>query len=129
MNDKRIYLSENGMAKLRQTFKVSHVTVWKALTYKTESALAEKIRYVALTQLGGTASKDIQKAVECETTHEEVAKTMTQTFGPRVKLVFFKEGNLVRMYVDGKETEKAYCKDIPAFLAFQKHVELTAMTL
>ena len=38
MNDKRIYLSENGMAKLRQTFKVSHVTVWKALTYKTESA-------------------------------------------------------------------------------------------
>ena len=126
MTEKRIYLSESGMAKLRQTFKVSHVTVWKALTYKTESALAEKIRYVALTQLGGTPSKWFP---ECETTHEEVAKTMTQTFGPRVKLVFFKEGNIARMYVDGKETKKAYCKDIPEFVAFQMHVELTAMTL
>ena len=129
MTEKRIYLSESGMAKLRHTFGVSQVTVWKALTYKTESALAEKIRYVALTQLGGTASKDIQKSVECETTHEEVARTMTQTFGPRVKLVYFKEGNVARMYVDGKETEKAYCKDIASFIAFQKHVELKAMTL
>lgn len=129
MNDKRIYLSENGMAKLRQTFKVSHVTVWKALTYKTESALAEKIRYVALTQLGGTASKELEASVECETSHEEVEKTMTQTFGPRVKLVFFKEGNVVRMYVDGKEEKKAFCKDIPSFMAFQQEVELKALTL
>lgn len=127
--DKRIYLNESGMKKLREIFKVSHVTVWSALTYKTQSALAEKIRYVALSQLGGTASKDVQKAVECETTHEEVAKTMTQTFGPRVKLVYFKEGSVARMYVDGKETKKAYCKDISAFIAFQMHVELTAMTL
>jgi hypothetical protein len=117
------------MAKLRQTFKVSHVTVWKALTYKTESALAEKIRYVALKQLGGTVSKDLQKSVECETSHEEVEKTMTQTFGPRVKLVFFKEGSVVKLYVDGKEEKKAYCKDIPSFVAFQKEVELKALTL
>ena len=127
--DKRIYVNECGMKQLREIFKVSHVTVWKALTYKTESALAEKIRYTALSRLGGTASNDIRKSVECETTHEEVGKTMTQTFGPRVKLVYFKEGGVARMYVDGKETKKAYCKDIPAFMTFQLHAELTAMTL
>ena len=126
MTEKRIYLSESGMAKLRRTFKVSQVTVWKALTYKTESALAEKIRYVALTQLGGTPSRWFP---ECETTHEEVARTMTQTWGDRVKLVAHKDTGDVILYVDGKK-EKEF-KDISYhdFLSLQQEAELKALTM
>lgn len=126
MNDKRIYLSESGMAKLRQTFNVSHVTVWKALTYKTESALAEKIRYVALKQLGGTPSKWFP---ECETSHEEVDRTMTQTWGDRVKLVTYKDTGDVILFIDGKKEKEVKNISYHDFLVLQQEVELKAMTL
>lgn len=127
--DKRIYLSESGMKKLREIFKVSHVMVWKALTYKSDSELARKIRYTALSQLGGTASKDLQESVECETNHEEVAKTMTQTFGDRVKLVFDKESNMAHEFVDGKEVRKVVCLNVADFISFQLGVGMRAIAL
>jgi hypothetical protein len=114
------------MAQLRQIFNVSHVTVWKALTYKTESALAEKIRYVALKQLGGTPSKWFP---ECETSHEEVERTMTQTWGDRVKLVTYKDTGDVILFIDGKKEKEVKDISYHDFLVLQQEVELKAMTL
>lgn len=127
--EKRIYLIESNMKKLREIFGVSRVTVWKALTYKSDNALARKIRYVALTQLNGTASKDLEDSVVIDTNHDEVEHTMPQTFGPRVKLLFYKDTNEAVVYVDGKEDRRENCEDIPAFMALQKEVKNMAMSL
>lgn len=127
--EKRIYLIESNMKKLREIFGVSRVTVWKALTYKSDNALARKIRYVALSQLDGTASKDLEDSVVIDTSHDEVEHTMPQTFGPRVKLLFYKDTNEAVVYVDGKEDRRENCEDIPAFMALQKEVKNMAMSL
>ena len=124
--DKRIYLNESGMKKLREIFKVSHVTVWKALTYKTESALAEKIRYTALSKLGGTPSRWFP---DCETTHEEVERTMTQRWGERVKLIVYKDTGDVAVFIDGKKEREEKNMMMRDFLELQKEVELKALTL
>lgn len=123
---KRIYVEESAKAKLRKVFKCSNVMVWKALTFESDSKLARRIRYVALKELGGVAS---WKPVEMETSHEEAAKTMTQTFGDRVKLVASKESPSVVVYVDGEERKRATVESIPAFIALQKEAECMAMSL
>lgn len=123
---KRIYVEESAKAHLRRVFKCSNVMVWKALTFESDSKLARKIRYVALKELGGVAS---WKPSEMETSHEEAAKTMTQTFGDRVKLVASKESPSVSVYVDGKETKRETVESIPAFIALQKEAQCMAMSL
>lgn len=123
---KRIYVEERAKAHLRRVFKCSNVMVWKALTFESDSKLARKIRFVALKELGGVAS---WKPVEMETSHEEAEKTMTQTFGDRVKLVASKESPSVSVYVDGKERKRETVKDIPAFIALQKEAQCMAMSL
>lgn len=123
---KRIYVEEGAKARLREVFKCSNVMVWKALTFESDSKLARKIRYVALKELGGVPS---WKPSEMETTHEEVARTMTQTFGDRVKLVASKTGPDVLVYMDGKEVRHEKCGDIPAFIALQNEVRCMAMSL
>jgi len=125
---KKIYLEDKGKAHLRRLFNCSNVMVWKALTFESDSKLARKIRFVALKELGGVPS---WKADEFETTHEEVEKTMTQTFGERVKLVVSKrEGdNSVVVYVDGKVARREVCESLPAFLSLQGEVQCMAMAL
>ena len=124
--DRVIYLSDAGKVKLRQLFRTSRITVWKALTYKTHSAMARKIRHVALTQLGGVQSPWMP---ECETTHEESAGTMTQTWGTRVKLVSYRDTGDVILYVDGKKEKEVKDISYHDFLALQQEVELKAMTM
>lgn len=123
---KRIYVEESAKAHLRKVFGVSNVMVWKALTFESDSKLARKIRYVALKELGGVPS---WKPVEMETTHEEAAKTMTQTFGERVKLVASKTEPGVVVYLDGKEVRRERVDSIPAFIALQKEAQCMAMSL
>lgn len=123
---KKIYLEDNGKAYLRRLFKCSNVMVWKALTFESESKLARKIRFVALRDLGGIPS---WKPSGMETTHEESEKTMTQTFGDRVKLVASKSDTSVLVYVDGKVERRETCESIPAFIALQNEVQNMAMGL
>ena len=49
--EKKIYVSEKNKAHLREVFGCSTVMVWKALNFKSDSDLAQKIRYTALMQL------------------------------------------------------------------------------
>lgn len=123
---KRIYVEESAKAHLRKVFKCSNVMVWKALTFESDSKLARKIRYVALKELGGVAN---WKPAEMETSHEETEKTMTQTFGDRVKLVASKDSPSVVVYVDGKERKRETVENIPAFIALQQEVQCMAMSL
>lgn len=123
---KKIYLEDKAKAYLRQVFKCSNVMVWKALTFESDSKLAHKIRFVALKELGGVPN---WKPEDMETTHEEDEKTMTQTFGDRVKLVVSKRDASVLVYVDGKIKRRENCDSIPAFIALQNEVQCMAMSL
>lgn len=123
---KKIFVEEKAKAYLRQVFKCSNVMVWKALTFESDSKLARKIRFVALKELGGVLN---WKPEDMETTHEEDEKTMTQTFGDRVKLVVSKRDASVLVYVDGKIKRRENCDSIPAFIALQNEVQCMAMSL
>ena len=83
---------------LMKAFGCSRQAVWQALNFKRDSDQARKIRQLALKR-GGKLTDSY--APKCETTYEEVEKTITQTFGPRVKLVVYRETDSVSLFVDG----------------------------
>lgn len=124
--EKQIYVSKKGKAHLCEVFNCTTVMVWKALNFKSDSELARKIRFTALTQLNGTPN---WKQAEVETTHEEAEQTMTQTFGERVKLVVDRKDGSVSVFVDGVVTRREQDMNIPAFVELQNEVELMAMSL
>lgn len=124
--EKQIYVSKKGKAHLCEVFNCTTVMVWKALSFKSDSDLARKIRYTALTQLNGTPN---WKQADVETTHEEAEQTMTQTFGERVKLVVDRKDGSVSVFVDGVVTRREQDMNIPAFVELQNEVELMAMSL
>ena len=64
-----------------------------------------------------------------KTTHEEAEKTMTQSWGDRVKLVFDRRDGCVRVFVDGAVTRIEQVLDVPAFMELQGEVEMMAMSL
>lgn len=124
--EKQIYVSKKGKAHLCEVFNCTTVMVWKALNFKSDSELARKIRFTALTQLNGTPN---WKQADVETTHEEAEQTMTQTFGERVKLVVDRKDGSVSVFVDGVVTRREQDLNIPAFMKLQSEVELMAMSL
>ena len=124
--EKQIYVSKKGKAHLCEVFNCTTVMVWKALNFKSDSELARKIRFVALTQLNGTPN---WKLAGVETTHEEVEKTMTQRYGERVKLVVDRKDSSVSVFVDNVVTRKEKELSISAFMELQSEVELMAMSL
>ena len=124
--EKKIFVSEKAKAHLRKVFKCSSVMVWYALTFKRDSDLARKIRYVALTQLGGVAN---WKSEEVETTHEETARTMTLHFGKRVQLVYDRKDGSSHVLVDGLERRCEQGLGITEFMALSNEVEQMAMSL
>ena len=125
--DKRIFVEQEGMEKLRKVFGVSRQSIWKALTYQTQSEFSNKIRHTALTQCGGVMKRE--GIVECETTHEEVEKTMTQRWGERVKLVVWKETGNVELWVDGRLERKEEAMTLPAFVELHAIADIMAQGL
>ena len=124
--EKKIFVDEKAKGHLRKVFKCTNVMVWKALNFKSDSELARKIRFTALTQLNGTPN---WKQAEVDTTHEEAEQTMTQTFGERVKLVVDRKDGSVSVFVDGVETRREQDMNILAFMELQSEVKLMAMSL
>lgn len=124
--EKKIFVSEKAKVHLRKVFGCTNVMVWKALSFKSDSELARKIRFTALQQLGGVAS---WKPEELETTHEETARTMTLHFGDRVQLVYDRKDGSSRVLVDGREERCEQGLGIPEFMALSDEVEQMAMSL
>lgn len=121
---KKIYVTDEAKNKLADVFHVSRVMVWKALAFESQSLLARKIRHVALTQYHGVPN---WKPAEMETIHD--SKTMTQTFGDRVKLVVEKGTRNVTVLVDDEVERKAQVSGIPEFMELQSEVSRMAMSL
>ena len=124
--EKKIYVSEKNKAHLRKVFDCSTMMVWKALNFKSDSELARKIRFTALTQLNGTPN---WKQADVETIHKETEQTMTQTYSERVKLVVDRKDSSVSVFVDNVVTRKEKELSISAFMELQSEVELMAMSL
>ena len=124
--EKKIFVDEKAKGHLRKVFKCTNVMVWKALNFKSDSELARKIRYTALTQLNGTPN---WKQADVETTHKETEQTMTQTYSERVKLVVDRKDSSVSVFVDNVVTRKEKELSISAFMELQSEVELMAMSL
>ena len=111
---KRISLDQKGRNKLNKAFPhLSRVSIWNALTWKNDSDISRKIRYVAIKQCGGTIV-DGGVTLEWETVHNEAEHTMVQTLGERFKIVVHKETGPVVLFVDGVEKRRDENLSIPS---------------
>lgn len=123
---KQILTDNETKTFLMKAFGCSRQAVWQALNFKRDSDQARKIRQLALKRGGKLTDGYMPK---CETTHEEVEKTMTQTFGPRVKLVVDKETGDVSVYVDGQLKDSYKSITVPDLMQLQYEVEQMAAAL
>ena len=125
--EKRIFVDQKGHKQLQAAFPhLSRISIWNALTYKTDSSVARKIRYVAMRQCGGVVRAGECASWEWETEHIEADKTMVQTFGPHFKLVLYKETGVSVVYIDGIEKRRDKGLGIPEWEALQVEVEQMA---
>lgn len=123
---KQILTDNETKTFLMKAFKCSRQAVWQALNFKRDSDQARRIRQLALKRGGKLTDGYMPKY---ETTHEEVEKTMTQTFGPRVKLVVDKETGDVSVYVDGQLKDSYKSITVPDLMQLQYEVEQMAAAL
>lgn len=123
---KQILTDNETKTFLMKAFKCSRQAVWQALNFKRDSDQARRIRQLALKRGGKLTDGYMPK---CETTHEEVEKTMAQTFGPRVKLVVDKETGDVSVYVDGQLKDSYKNITVPDLMQLQYEVEQMAAAL
>lgn len=91
-----IDVTNETKTKLAKLFKCTETFVYMALTYRKDSPLAKKIRYVAKRDYQG---KPMYHCPECETLHnltEDGRQVMVQNFDNGVKLEVDKgTGNVV----------------------------------
>ena len=123
---KQILTDKETKHFLMKAFGCTQQFVWQALTFRRDSETARRIRVLALKRGGKLVDGYVPK---CETTHEEVEKTMTQTFGPRVKLVVDKETGDVSVYVDGQLKDSYKSITVPDLMQLQGEVQLMATAL
>lgn len=123
---KQILTDKETKHFLMKAFGCTQQFVWQALTFRRDSETARRIRVLALKRGGKLVDGYVPK---CETTHEEVEKTMTQTFGPRVKLVVDKETGDVSVYVDGQLKDSYKNITVPDLMQLQGEVQLMATAL
>ena len=111
---KRINLSKEKRAWLQRAFGVSHVTIWSALNYVTESPLAKQIRRMALAN-GGVVENRIFVSdgflPNCQTEYERDENgsiiAVSQSFMNGVR-VFFDNGNNRATLFQGKNAIEEY---------------------
>ncbi len=123
---KQILTDNETKAFLMKVFKCSRQAVWLALNFMRDSDQARRIRQLAL-QRGGKLTEGYTP--NCETTHDEVNKTMDLAFGPRVKVVCNKLTGDASVLVDGQLKESRRIKEVPEFMLFLSEAELMASAL
>lgn len=123
---KQILTDNETKSFLMKAFGCSRQAVWQALNFERNSDQARRIRILALKR-GGKLTDGYMP--ECETTHEEAERTMTQTFGPRVKIVYDRDTDETHVFVDGQCKENYKGLGVPDFMQLQYEVELMAAAL
>lgn len=111
---------------LMKAFGCTQQAVWQALTFKSDSEKARRIRMLALKRGGKLADGCVP---ECDTVHNEADGTMVQTFGPRVKIVYDRETDATKVFVDGKRTDVYDGLSIEGFMKLQCEVQMMAAAL
>lgn len=123
---KQILTDNETKRFLASAFKCTPMAVWRALNFRRDTDTARRIRVLALKRGGKLVGADVP---EFETTHEEGERTMTQSCGPRVKIVYDRETGETAVYVDGERRESRPGLDIPGLMRLQGEVRLMAAAL
>lgn len=123
---KQILTDNETKTFLMKAFGCSRQQVWRALNFERNSEKAQRIRRLAL-QRGGKLTEGY--VPQCETTHNTAARTMEQTFGPRVKIVHDRNNNEVTVFVDGVKKESYNITSISDFMQLQYEVAQIAAAL
>lgn len=110
---KYINVSDDSKKQLARIFDVTRVAVWKALNFKSDSELSQKIRNVALTQMGGRVIRELDITdgymPNCQTEFEHDVngvKTVCSTFSNGVKVLLDCYSDCATVTMNGKEVQK-----------------------
>lgn len=122
---KRIVLTKEQRIAIRDVFGVSDKTVSLALNYRSDGALYQKIRALAL-QKGGVVTG--QGGYQMETIHDSHGK-MIQTWGGRVVLEADKTTGTVRVIIDGEEKEVHEHVSVSQLMKMQQRMAIWAAKL
>lgn len=110
---KYIEVTDEAKKELERIFDVTRQAIWQALTFKSNSEIARKIRHVAVTQKGGRVYRifDITDGFipNCKTLFErkdgEVSKVVS-IFEGGVKCVYDCDADTAVLIYEGKEIRK-----------------------
>lgn len=110
---KYISVTNENKKKLARIFDVTTVAVWKALNFRSDSELSQKIRNVALREMNGRVIRELDISdgwsPNCETkfVHEggEV-KTIISTFSNDVRVVLDCYSNSATITMNGEEVRR-----------------------
>lgn len=128
--EKQIVIDNEKKAKICKDFRTTNVTLWSALTFKTNSNLAKMLRKVALERGGQLVGEYGGKFIpNCQTIHDEANNTMTQVFSPRVKLIADRVSGKVGVYIDEELKSTYQPETLTDFINLQKTVEEAAHQL
>lgn len=123
---KRILVDVDTARFLKKAFNVSRATVWRALTFETDTDQARRIRTLALKR-GGRLTDG--RPANCETTHDQANGTMTQTFGDRAQIAVDLKTGEIAVWIDGEQESVYNNLTIPEFMKLQKDLEARVMSL
>ena len=111
---KYIKLSNLQKGCLRKIFNVTQVCIWKALYYKSNSDLSEKIRTAAL-EMGGRVIHELDVTdgfmPNCRTEFDHKNGTisrMTMTYPNAVRVVYDAAKDNATIYVNDDEAVRTY---------------------
>ncbi len=110
-------------AKLARLFNVKEKMVYLALTYRKNSEIARKIRYVAVKEYG---AKAWHHCPMCETLHETTQDgrdVMRQEWDNGAVLVWYKPTPEVVVTYKGSEVLRENCKSMERFAEIQLFAE------
>ena len=113
---KKIAVQKGEQEVLAKIFSVSRASVWRALTYQSESHMAEKIRTLALKRGG----KVIEETCAFDTIHDANGRMIQTWGGGKVRLEVTKETGDAVWYVDGKERGKKSALSVAGLMALQQ---------
>lgn len=118
---KQIIIGKGELSILMNSFKVSNVSVWRALRYHNNSDLSKRIRRLALMRGGQMVGEDI-KISTCFDSNGN----MTQIIGNRVRIEVNKSIEEINVYVDGRIVEKHGSLSVSEYVRLQERMKSLA---
>lgn len=121
---RKIEVNTETFQFLQKAFGISRVTLWRALSYKSNTDRAKKIRSLAM-QKGGQVWTVDDKQMDTVYDHDGV---MHQYFGEHISLVVDRS-NHVTVYIDGEVKEEHDSMTISQLMKLQERMRVHAASL